>query len=374
MYFFCDSSFEKRKTATGVIRGLLYQLVKQYPALLKYVLPQYHERGADLFTSFDALWTIFMNAVADTATGQKYCIIDALDECDQESQNTLLRQFQESFDPKSSSGHTLSIRMLITSRPYPEIREYLGGFAKKDLASFPEAVLDIRKFIESKMADLQQRKSYTDKVKEKAAQLLETKAEGTFLWVGMACKELDPVASKDAVKILEDLPRGLLQLYGDLLNKAFKLEGKRQTIERILNVVAVSLRPLTILELAEACQLHQGQEEKERVQFTIEEVESCRMLVVVQDTTVVLLHQSVKDFLFEYDIKQLEAHANLAYRCIEYLSTQFHLEEDDLASDRFLSYSTDFWPEHAKRADYVFHVKDAQAEFFSLDSKYLEAW
>lgn len=92
-YFFCDSSFDDQKTAVSVVRGLLLQLIQQRPQLLDYLLPKYKERGKELFNSFDALWTIFMAMAAQQNTGRKYCIIDALDECDRDSQETLLQQF-----------------------------------------------------------------------------------------------------------------------------------------------------------------------------------------------------------------------------------------------------------------------------------------
>lgn len=81
-YFFCDLRVDTRKTATLIVKGLLYQLVKQYRCLLAYLLPKYHERGIELFKSFDSLQGIFMAIVVDEDTGQKYYIIDALDECD----------------------------------------------------------------------------------------------------------------------------------------------------------------------------------------------------------------------------------------------------------------------------------------------------
>ncbi|PTB54390.1 hypothetical protein M431DRAFT_17702 [Trichoderma harzianum CBS 226.95] len=162
-YFFCDSSFEKRKTATSVIRGLLYQLVQQHPKLLDYILPKYNERGKGLFQSFDALWAIFMAIAIDQKTGQKYCVIDALDECDRESQKILLQQFQETFHRQDAPSN---VRILVTSRPYSEICEYLDEFTNKDLASFPQAKKDIDQCIEERVADLVKKKHYTVKVKE----------------------------------------------------------------------------------------------------------------------------------------------------------------------------------------------------------------
>jgi hypothetical protein len=81
-YFFCDSGFEQRRSAAGILRGLLLQLLQQHPELLNYIMPKYDERGSKLFSSFDALWSLLMSMASDKATGRKYCIVDALDECD----------------------------------------------------------------------------------------------------------------------------------------------------------------------------------------------------------------------------------------------------------------------------------------------------
>jgi predicted AAA+ superfamily ATPase len=40
-YFFCDSSSENQRTVTAILRGLLYQLVKQHPELMRFLLPKY---------------------------------------------------------------------------------------------------------------------------------------------------------------------------------------------------------------------------------------------------------------------------------------------------------------------------------------------
>jgi hypothetical protein len=136
VYFFCDSSSEDRRTVTAILRGLLYQLIKQRPELMEFLLPRYEERKENLFTSFDALWATLIEIGHDTTSGEKYCIIDALDECDRESQDTLLTQISQSFPEHSNSKNSYpSIHILITSRPYPEIGQHLTEFSRKDLAS-----------------------------------------------------------------------------------------------------------------------------------------------------------------------------------------------------------------------------------------------
>ncbi|EGU78519.1 hypothetical protein FOXB_10970, partial [Fusarium oxysporum f. sp. conglutinans Fo5176] len=384
-YFFCDSGYDTRKTATAVVRGLLLQLLQQHPSLLDHVLPKFEEREAKAFDSFDALWAMFMNAAADKATGRKYCIIDALDECERESQEVILDQLQEAFGSSKSSNYELNICILITSRPYPEIRESLGEFTSKDLSSFEESKRDIDKFIDEKVAHLKNKKKYTTKVADQVVQILREKSESIFLWVGLACEELSSkrVVSKDAVKCLLAMPRGLHSLYKSLLDTALESDGDGgATTKRLLSFVAVAQRPLSILELAAACELYQDEDKEEREQFTTETIESCRLMVVVQDGMVLLLHQSVKDFLFspigssdDHFMDELGAHAHFATRCVAYLIRHFHPgSERQGAWDGLLSYATWFWPDHARMAESQFRIEDAQAEFFVIESQSREAW
>ncbi|KAH6604029.1 hypothetical protein Trco_007475 [Trichoderma cornu-damae] len=330
-YFFCDASFEKRKTATSIMRGLLYQLTQKHrKLLLDYVLPQYKVREKELFKSFEALWEVFVAAAADQQTGEKYCIIDALDECDKESQETLLYQLQETFQ---SHDAPLNVHILITSRPLPEIRECLEDFTARDLASFHQAEQDIDRCIEARVNDLAKRKRYTAKVKDEICYILRSKAEGTFLWVGLACEELKGKPSKDAIRFLQEMPKGLSSLYGKLLETAIDPRSdEEEIVRRILGFVAVSYRLFSVLELSDACRLHQDEEDTDtRLQYTRDQIASCRLLVVIQDEYVQLLHQSVRDFLVgtgsDSFIDRLEAHAGAAYRCVDFLVDRFHNEE-----------------------------------------------
>ncbi|KAH7218857.1 hypothetical protein DER44DRAFT_739024 [Fusarium oxysporum] len=375
-YFFCDSGFENQKTATSVIRGLLLQLVQQLPQLLDYLLPKYNERGEGLFKSFDALWAIFMDVAADPNTGRKYCIIDALDECDRESQDILLRQLHETFQSRNAPPN---IRILVTSRPYPEIREYLEEFVNKDLASFPETKQDINRCIEERMADLAKRKHYSNRVKRQVGDILRDKAKGTFLWVGLACNELEHIPSKDAVLFLQGMPKGLHSLYRRLLNTALEQSdpASEVQVQRILSFVAVCLRPLSLLELSEACQLHMDEEDIEiRLQSVREEIALCRLMITIQDEKVHLLHPSLKDFLVGAGAGQfinvLEAHAHLAYRCVDHLIKQYYDRKQSHIS--FSEYATRHWANHARIAQSSFEIQASQAEFFEINSLCREYW
>ncbi|KAL7905890.1 hypothetical protein GGI35DRAFT_488144 [Trichoderma velutinum] len=376
-YFFCDASFEKQKTATSIIRGLLYQLVLKHRNLLsKYILPRYKERGDQLFTSFDTLWAVFIAATADQDTGRKYCIIDALDECDNDSNDILLYQLHETFHCQCNVPSNLFI--LITSRPYPEIREYLQDFINAELVSFDEARQDIDKCIKERVDSLAKKKHYTDKVKREITDLLRDKAEGTFLWVGLACEELREKPSKDAIRFLREMPKGLTSLYKSLLKTAMRGEtSERVAIQRILSFVAVSFDALSVLELSEACQLYQDEPDMDtRLQYTLDQIASCRLLVVIHDKKVQLLHQSVRDFVTgsasDFFVETLEAHASAASCCIDNLIKRFH--EKNPSEGSLLSYALEYWTEHVREAGEKFKIYKPQIPFFEENSISMMLW
>src|SRR5882762_2718273 len=382
-YFFCDSSSEDRRTVTGILRGLLYQLIKQRRELMKFLLSRYEDREeqkAKLFTSFDALWATLIEIGHDTASGEKYCIIDALDECDRESQHILLTQIRQTFSKHNSKNSHPRIHILITSRPYPEIAQYLTGFNRKDLASYQKIKMDLQVFIGEKVKELSEKKNYSEKVTLEVSQILEEKAEGTFMWVGIACGELADVRCRDAVKKLRNLPRGLHSLYQELLDTALENgDADNGTITQMLSFVAVSRRPLSVAELSEACQLYYDEDEESRVRFTQEDIEMCRLMIIVQDGIVRLLHKSVRDFLVDSrggsPINDLKAHAMLANRCISHVLYN-SLSVKDIGHREvekvFLEYAVLNWPEHAALARTEFFVIREHERFFRLES--YEQW
>ncbi|KAN0071991.1 Pfs, NACHT, and ankyrin domain protein, partial [Elaphomyces granulatus] len=386
-YFFCDSSSEDRRTVTAILRGLLYQLIKQRQELMKFLLSRYERQKEKLFTSFDALWATLIEMGDDIASGEKYCIIDALDECDRESQQILLTQIAQSFSKHDSNGWHPSIHILITGRPYPEIREHLTEFNCKDLASYQKVKKDLQVFIREKVKELRQKKTYTEKVALEVSQILEEKAEGTFMWVGIACGELGNVRSRDAVKTLRNLPRGLHSLYRELLDTALKHDERdNQTIIQMLSFVAISRRPLSVAELSEACQLYRDEDEENRLRFTQEDIEMCRLMIIVQDGIVRLLHKSVRDFLVGYKkINDLKAHATLANRCISHVLQSCRSMKDmenwgrenvflNFARNVFLHYAVLHWPDHAAFARTEFFVTREHECFFQLESDEREKW
>src|SRR4029077_13153118 len=178
------------------------------------------------------------------------------------------------------------------------------------------------------------------------------------------------------------LPRGLHSLYQELLDMALKHgEEDNQTIRQMLSFVAISRRPLSVAELSEACQLYHDEDEEDRLKFTQEDIEMCRLMIIVQDGIVRLLHKSVRDFLVDSRggslINDLKAHAALANRCISHVLYNCRSVKDMESQELknvFLDYAVLYWPDHAAFARTDFCVIREHESFFQLESDEREKW
>jgi nucleoside phosphorylase len=388
IYFFCDSSSQNHTSGIAVLSGLIWQLTKDRPKIQEEVRKMYEE-DKGLFTSFNHLWKLFIMLLKEWSEGKIYCVIDAIDECDRESQNAILGKFENLFDQDYYDASVSHVYFLITSRPYEDIRTYLGGFVNADIGGFAEAQHDVAAFIEHQMDKWTQKKKFPDNTRERVFQIVQKKAEGTFLWVSLAMEELNNAAWPEIIGILDQLPTGLSSLYGKLLERAAQdRPGREQEILRIVNVVAVSLQPLSLLQLAYACQLYELESEKEKLFAMESSIRDCKLLLVEAKGKVSLLHKSVKDYLtdkrYSSDTGLSVAHAFLAYRCIDccmesvgvpiVVSKIWRYKYVEFDDNSLLAYSTLLWPEHAHFAGEQFEIIERHEPFFKENSLLWQNW
>ena len=64
VYFFCQATDARINSATAVLRGLLYLLVSQQPALTAHVRRRYDEAGRSMFEDANA-WIVLTETFAD---------------------------------------------------------------------------------------------------------------------------------------------------------------------------------------------------------------------------------------------------------------------------------------------------------------------
>ncbi|KAF2999551.1 hypothetical protein E8E15_000479 [Penicillium rubens] len=352
--------------------SLLYQIIKKHPSFMEQIMPRYEAQGKRLFSSFDALWAVLMDIGRALNGTEIYCVIDALDECDTESQDTLLEQIHQSFKQSNETSLVAcKIHFLIISRPYSKIQFFLSTFRSVDLGSCKEIANDLRAMIQDKVQDLAKRKKYPESVMQKVSRILEEKADGTFLWVGIACRDLHGVPSRRAVETLLAKPRGLYPLYQNLLSAAVEANNSHDDsqLKMLLMIVTFALRPLKIAEIAEACRLYLDEDIRTRLQFTEEVIESCHFLIVIDKSYVRLLHRSVQEFLMtEMDnFTAVKSNLVLSYRCIELISQYCRPGMDKSVMEPtygFLGYSVLYWSKHASLAETEFTALEEHGNFF----------
>ena len=120
-YFFKNISFEQR-SAFRAISTILHQLFKFHFQLIRHALFKYKKKSATLFTTFSELWFIFIAAVIDSIAENIICVLDALNECNDEKQSKLLERLKNFCFDSRTLFFTFRLKFLIINRPYFKIR------------------------------------------------------------------------------------------------------------------------------------------------------------------------------------------------------------------------------------------------------------
>lgn len=340
-YYFCDDKNERRRTATAILRGLLLQLLRQRPVLFKHIRTDFDMSRDRLFADFHALWRIFASMVKDPEAGEVYCLIDALDECEQESRHLFLTSFTQLFGSQQSTK--TRIKFILTSRRESDIVESISAISPAiwnlqiDSGKIHN---DLFKFIDVKVDELCKYKGYTPGLKEKIKSALTEKAGGTFLYVSLVLHDLKKTRiSAQVTKKLEDLPLDLEQVYDGILGQIDT--DCVEIATTVLRWVAIAQRPLAVDELAMALTLSTGEWQKNTLppEDLLDELRDgfrcCEPLVYIDtdSDTINLVHQSAKDYLLgtylqykdglsQYHIVTDSANLDLFRICWKYLSLE----------------------------------------------------
>jgi hypothetical protein len=212
-YFFCQATDSRINSATAVLRGLLYLLISQQPAITVHVRKKYDQAGKSTFEDANAwvvLTEIFADVLQDPNLDTTYLLIDALDECVTDLPK-LLR-----FVAKQSSVSS-RIKWIVSSRNWPDIEEQLGQAGHKVRLSLElneESVsAAVSVFIQHKVSQLVQHKKYDKQIQNAVFEYLTSNANDTFLWVALVCQDLEKTAKRNALKKLKSFPPGLDALY-----------------------------------------------------------------------------------------------------------------------------------------------------------------
>lgn len=361
IYFFCSFSDERLNKACVILSSLIYQIVLKKRNLGQYAAPSFSSpnKANETRGSATALWKILSKILNDPDIGKILCILDGLDECDQESQDFLASSFAELVAATPGTrAYGMNVMLLNQGLRHP----VLQGTPQIELElNYSDAFKeDIKIFLDEKLKNLSIPGS-DEMFRQKLMHSLSSGAGETFLWVGYITKELFRSASRShAEEMLRVLPQDLHGIYGHMLSKG--LRNHRADLERIsfiLQAITLAFRPLTINELGTIYSLHFGGQANsngavrrlislcgdflrihprsgEHKRISIAEKHAARPLAGHDYVT--LFHESAKKFLLrpnvdgDFSLEKLriqdkkEVHLRLARICL-FVVTDNHLRD-----------------------------------------------
>jgi hypothetical protein len=296
-YFFCQSTRPELSNAASVLRGLIYLLVDQREGLIRHIQKRHKVAGGKMFEGSNAIYAlreILSDILSDSTLPTTYLLIDALDECTSGLSELLHIITDDNLAQKSR------VKWLVTSRNVPDIEQSLHSSSMSDKVSLELNAGHISKavtaFVDFKVQQLAATKKYDAKTHGEVRQVLHGKAEDTFLWVSLVCKELEGVALFRTEEVLREVPPGLDPLYDRMIHQIFAQKDYRTSkhCKNVLRSITLAYRPLRLDEIATTAGLPMDQ-------FTSVErigdiINRCGSFLTVRQDIVSFIHLSAKDY------------------------------------------------------------------------------
>jgi hypothetical protein len=375
-YFFCQGTDKRKTKATAVLRGLIYLLALQRRSLISHVRNEYDILGRELFENEDAfcaLSEIFTNMLRDPKLTRAYLVIDALDECIEVSK--LLKVIV-------TNAYAPGVKFIVSSRSSNEIESQLSddAFLHLSLEKKGDISQAVGVYINEKVSRLAFLQKNEELKKEFMVRMRE-KANGSFLWVSFAIKDLqklDKDASSlqdvrdisDPLKVLERLPGDLPKYYDQMMEKIRGLKSGQDICWSILSAVSVTDRPLYLLELGALSDIPTDlSEDTNSIKLVVCMCGS--FLLLDDDGYVNLVHETAKKYLVTKAAATIfpsgfaDIHYSIFSRSLEIMSRLQNLgpniynlrhlgdkvktaDPDPLSA---LRYSCAYWVDHLSKVD-----------------------
>ena len=370
-YFFCQDTSSDLNTTVSLLRGLIYLLVDQEKSLVRHIRKMYDGAGRQLFEGPNAIYALRMilsDILRDQSLDQVCLMVDALDECDtkvHELLDWIIRENSE-LSPK--------IKWLTTSRNVATFTERLGRSDQLHISlelNSQHVARAVASFIEYKVKEVTDLKSYGSELQILVRKHLREKAEDTFLWVALVCKELKKVRQQKVKSLLEKIPAGLTPLYERMLDQVLHQEDEDDInlSRRILRLVTLAKRPLRLEEISVFGNISDDEEDVGKLVIGF-----CGSFLTVRGETVYLVHQSAKDYLSDakrkdiFPLGQEHEHASIADLCLRIMSHKlwkdicnlqkpgFRLRDVEQSSINdhipfYVQYACLYWVDHLQQAD-----------------------
>ncbi|KAI9650418.1 hypothetical protein NHQ30_000432 [Ciborinia camelliae] len=251
-YFFWSAGNEMEKSQKGLLQSLLYDILRSRPSQLPALFPDRWMSPNDAGANMDGSWS--QNELLDAFElltkkqawpAKFFLFIDGVDEFmgDPTEITRLLKAFATSVD----------VKVLVSSRPWTEIETSLNPIPDQILTLHEFTQNDVKSYIYDLMAehpgfrDIKMDKRYSNLIDK-----ISKKAQGVFLWVVFAVREMfKGLTHEDTISELEsrlrDVPPELEELFERILNSIEKIY--RPQTSQILQMCLATSKSLTPLPL-----------------------------------------------------------------------------------------------------------------------------
>lgn len=160
IYYFCNSEDDRNSTSSAILRALIWQIMMKRPALASLVLPyfQSQERAQAVVSTPGTLFGIFVQLAQDATMTPMYCLIDGLDECEQDS----IRWIASHLAKLYRGTDVIKLRICVVSREILELKNARRILLDPD--NNDKVNTDIKAFTSRKMEDLTRRHDLSEDV------------------------------------------------------------------------------------------------------------------------------------------------------------------------------------------------------------------
>lgn len=225
-FFFWNAGTELQKSARGLLRSLVYQIIEKAPGLMpvltRSIRPSQHELLQIPTWSEKRLHETLQNLLGEKQTSYCVCIfIDGLDEFNG-SHDKLLNLIR-------GLRQNINVKFCLSSRPNRSFQNELGSSAMLKLQFLTKP--DIRSYVSGKLSAAPRDTSlvlYDSRFIARTANAITEKAEGVFLWVALAVEDqIEGIRGNDNERQLEErlrrLPSEIEDLYIHMFQKIDKV-------------------------------------------------------------------------------------------------------------------------------------------------------
>ncbi|KAI9435161.1 hypothetical protein H4582DRAFT_2080077 [Lactarius indigo] len=398
-YFFFDFKDTQKQHRRDLLSSLLFQLSARSDACHHIFSRFYldHDEGVQQ-PSDDALSQCLMDMLKAEGQPATYIIVDALDESPDISGSPTARGKVLQFLEHLVSSQLPNVHICLSSRPEIDIRNILEPLAMFRVSLHEEdgQMADILGYTKLFVHSDRNMRRWTAENRQLVIKTLSEKADGMFRWVYCMLDILRRCFPASIHNILDHLPETLDETYEHMLRRIDKV--KRQFAHRLLQCVAVSVRPLRVEELAEilAVRFEAGALPQFNTGWRLGDAEeavlsACSSLIIIINVNgsriVQFAHFSVKEFLTSdrlanatedlscFYITPHLSHATLAQACLGVLlQLDDRIDKDSIRHFPLADYAARHWFEHGHLENVSSTIRDATEQLFDRQKPHFSAW